>query len=413
MTLLSLPNELLLDVFSHFEDPHLLFTLSTLCKRLHLLALPLYLSQIGVYESLSPGVCNITIGQHRTEALAALQTALFLDAVQTLSCTLPHAMQLGQDVKRLARVCAALTSVNSATLHVNPRKFLDDSSGDLNPLSFVDCLNSLLEKSCSSLTVKSFRDRWTDHKSRPMRRAQQPSRVLSAAALSPAAMRAKSLSTFNIHSEILVFPHVRAWTIDVLNSFPIRALSISAPFQIEEITDILAVTEIPTLLTLALHESRITPAQLHAFLARHPQITHLRLEKLIVPPLHERLPSRALESIVTLTAGPTHVAYLLHALNRLPSTLQCIRILSYMTTVDLQGANSSLHHVVSFLAGIPDLRLVLPVPDSLPPHCARHRPLLPRCRVGIAFRLQAGAWLSRMHHPDPAAQVAGLHREVV
>ncbi|KAJ7066430.1 hypothetical protein C8F01DRAFT_1123226 [Mycena amicta] len=373
---LSLPNELLLDVFSHFEDPYPLYPLSTLCRRLHFLALPLYLTRTGVYETLpDPASCNISVGAEQTGTLAALQTSLFLGAAKNLSCTFCTPTSRFQDIARFYRLCSILTSAQSTILFFSVGTFDNYSDSILWRYAFdvVRALNMLLEKSCGDLTVATFAGASSTFRGRVSRRhivntpGPSTAAVTSSASLSPAALRRKSLSKFQLHSEVLFYPHLRAWTIDVLNSFPLTSLSIVMPnVQADVLGAVLSDTEIPTLRDLTIRECRLKPSHLHLFLARHPHITHLHLEKLVVPSLQERLPRNALQSLEVLAAEPTQVAYLLHALDGLPTNLQSIRLLSHMTTVDLQATNTSLRHVASRLAQGPSITLVLPVPDNLP-----------------------------------------------
>ncbi|KAJ7691751.1 hypothetical protein B0H17DRAFT_1330971 [Mycena rosella] len=335
MSLLSLPNEVLLVVFCHLDDPYPLFPLSTLCRRLHFLCLPVYLLRRGVYDDSS---CNISIAAEQVDALPALQTSLFLGTVQSLFCTFSNPYSQNKDLARFHRVCCMLTSIRKAQLRFTPPS--DDYPGGTQEeeayfTQVVDILNKVLEKSCTTLTVDtplgatpatSSRKRGLQHGL--ARGTRQPAILTSSISLSPGALRRRSLSTFRIHSETLFAPHCRAWTLDVLNSFPLTSLSIHAPSVPTAALDaLLSQTEIPTLSDLALVHCRITPARLHLFLALHPSITTLHLDNLLSPR--------------TLSATPAQLAYLLHAMPP-PPALRTVRIHSHMTHVDLRLADASL-----------------------------------------------------------------------
>ncbi|KAJ7640803.1 hypothetical protein DFH06DRAFT_622844 [Mycena polygramma] len=377
-SLLSLPNEILLVVFSHLKDPYPLYPLSTLCRRLHFLALPIYLSRTGVCQcdSASTSSCNISIGADETPTLAALQTSLFLGAVQNLTCTISIPWSQNRDLTRLHRLCSAvLNSIDSTTLRFGPPPHEDYF--DLQVTYYdrvVQVLNAVLEKSCTTLTVDNVLGDSTPAVSRISRRAARGSSKASAMngftssnSLSSAASRQKTLSTFRLHSEILFSPHCVPWTIDALNSFPITCLSLDVPNVHTDVLDALfAVTEIPTLCDLSILNCRIKPSRMHLFLSRHPSITRLHLGSVFVPSLDERLPPDHLPQLRELAAPGAQVSYLLQAMDHTDS-LRSLRVLTHMTRLDLQFTESSLHTVVSRLAPV-SLTLVLPVPSNLPRH---------------------------------------------
>ncbi|KAF7318967.1 F-box domain-containing protein [Mycena chlorophos] len=367
--LLSLPNELLLDIFAYFDDPYPLFPLSSLCRRLHFIALPLYLERTGVYEALSPALCNISIRAEQTGVLAALQTALFLGKAHNLTCTFTHPQSRFSDIARYRRLVSILDGVRVATLVFDPSTF-DEYSEGLRwryGLDVVHALNTVLEKSCTELTfgtpnaVPGSRVSRRHRINGNVRSVKQPQ---SSASLSPGALQKRLLTALHLHSEIPFCPQLRTWTTAVLHSFPLSTLSIWMPnAETELLGTIFSEIELPTLRHLTVRQTRLKPASLHFFLGRHPQLTHLHLEKLFVPSPQERLPPTALQSLVSLTAEPIHTAYLLHVLDPLPSSFASIRLLGHLTTVDVQAADAALHHVRSRIAQLARITLTLPVPD--------------------------------------------------
>ncbi|KAJ6612662.1 hypothetical protein B0H10DRAFT_2051397 [Mycena sp. CBHHK59/15] len=359
LELLSLPNEILLAIFSHFGDPYPLYALSTLCRRLHFLALPLYLSRRGVYDC-SPEACNISIRPGNTDVLAALQTALFIGAVQNLSCFFPHPEK---DFDRFRRLSAIVDSIDSAKLYLFPTE--GPSEKYFN--SFIEVLNAVLERSCGTLMIHDVASSVLNvRKSRG--RARPPLSVSGAKpGLSPAALGNRSLSTFNLHSELLLETPCRSWTLDVLNSFPLTHISIEAPSVPADTWDtLLSTTEIPTLLHLSVGHCRIKPAQLHLFLSRHPSITTLYLsQKVFVPSPQERLPPNCLPRLTTLSASAPQVAHLLQSADQLPA-IHSIDVLGNLSRGDLTSMNASLRSVTSRLAHT-DLSLALIVDFGFEP----------------------------------------------
>ncbi|KAJ6544020.1 hypothetical protein B0H19DRAFT_1267327 [Mycena capillaripes] len=375
--LLSLPNEILLTVFSHLQDPYPLYPLSTLCRRLHFLALPLYLSLTNVIHCDAANMSyNISIGAEQTDILAALQTSLFLDTAQNICCTFSNPNSHLKDLARFHRLCSiVLRSIHSTTLRFDPS--LDDHFDGVQATYYDDVvrvLNAVLEKSCTSLTVDTVTTEPVISRASIRRLYMRAARgspttgvLTSSLSLSPAAFRQRTLSTFKLHSEILFSPHCTAWTIDVLNSFPLTSISIDAPTVPTEVLDaLLSVTEIPTLCDLSILRCRIKPSRMHLFLSRHPTITRLHLGNLFVPSLQERLPPDYLPQLQALTAPAPQVSYLLQAMEQTTS-LRSLRVLAHMTQLDLQFTDTSLRCVTSRLAPV-SLTLVLPVLSNLPRH---------------------------------------------
>ncbi|KAJ7163761.1 hypothetical protein C8R46DRAFT_325502 [Mycena filopes] len=373
MSLLALPNEVLIIVFGYMEDPSPLYSLSTLSRRLHFLALPTYLARTGVCpDADSDEGCNISIGLENPRALTVLLTSLFLNVAQSLSC----AFSTPKDLARFTRLCSRLSRIEVAELRFTlPSHNYADESHAAYYTEVVRTLNAVLEKSCESLTVDIVLNESAPTISRISRRNRLQARgaksgpiaglLTSSISLSPAAFRQRTLSTFRLHSDIVFSPHCLAWTIDVLNSFPLTTISIDAPTVQTDVLDaLLSVTEIPTLSDISILNCRLRPSQMHLFLARHPGITRLHLGNVIVPPMQQRLPPEHLPNLTTLSAAAAQVAYLLHALEQ-TAFLRDIRVLSHMTQLDLVFTDSSLRPVVSRLAPV-SLSLVLPVPSNLP-----------------------------------------------
>ncbi|KAF8146984.1 hypothetical protein K438DRAFT_491990 [Mycena galopus ATCC 62051] len=377
-SLLSLPNEILLVVFSHLRHPSPLYPLSTLCRRLHFLALPIYLSRIGCLEaSSSTGSCSISISAERTtRTLEALQTSLFLDHVQNLSCTFSNPHSNIKDLAIFRSLCSILSRIESTNLQFSLPSEEDYFDGGQATYcnDIVRALNAVLEKSCTSLAVNAVFDDTVSGGSRIPKRDRFRSRrtrdpavgvSMSSIPLSAAAFRQKTLTTFSPHSEVLFSPYCSAWTIDVLNTFPLTSISIDVSSVPTDAFDALfLVTEIPTLRDLAILNGRIKPSRMHLFLSRHPSITRLHLGTVVVPSLEERLPPDHLPQLRDLLAPAAQVSYLLQAMDP-SSTLRSVRVSSHLTRLDLIFTDASLRPIISRLAPVA-LALVLPVPPKLP-----------------------------------------------
>ncbi|KAJ7634700.1 hypothetical protein FB45DRAFT_472309 [Roridomyces roridus] len=370
--LTSLPNEILLVVFSHLEDPYPLYPLSTLCRRLHFLALPIYLSRTGVLRSDSPPPTdsyNVIIGAEETHVLAALQTSLFLSKLKNISCSFSNLQSQLKDLRRFQRFCSMLESIETVNLQFSRPSF-DEYDDRIHEMYFYDTLiqifNVVLEKSCTSLTVDAVLSDTmrVSKRHRATGRSSTVGLLSTSRPLSSAAIRKRKLSVFKIHCDILLSPHCRGWTLDVLNTFPLSTVSIHVQSVPTDVWDLLlSQTEIPTLSDLSM-DCRVKPVHMHAFLARHPSVTGLHLSNIPTPSLQERLPPGHLPRLKTLSATAAQVAYLLHALEN-TDALQNIRVLSHMTRLDLIFADASLRSVATRLEAV-SLCLVLPLPSNLP-----------------------------------------------
>ena len=125
-----------------------------------------------------------------------------------------------------------------------------------------------------------------------------------------------ALETFHIHSSLLFHLPLFFWTLDMLNTAPIKHLSFSdVELTLHDWAYILASITIPTLEYLSLQQSPVAIAlpDLHYFLKRHPSITVLDLARHVAigdptaPSSEDILPN-----LIKLSAHPE---YLLHFLN--------------------------------------------------------------------------------------------------
>jgi hypothetical protein len=124
------------------------------------------------------------------------------------------------------------------------------------------------------------------------------------------------LEAFHIHSSLLFHLPLFSWTLEMLNTAPIKRLSFSdVELTLHDWAYILASITIPTLEDLSLQQSPVAIAlpDLHNFLKRHPSITVLDLARHVAigdpttPSTEDILPN--------LTKLSAHPEYLLHFLN--------------------------------------------------------------------------------------------------
>jgi hypothetical protein len=109
--ILDLPTEILVEILDSPTFPsETLYALALLCRRLHFLVLPMYFSRHGTIST--PNSIVISMRTDRRDLLSALQTALFIPQIDTLTCIFPHPCCTG--IFKLLPLCAACRGSSSA-----------------------------------------------------------------------------------------------------------------------------------------------------------------------------------------------------------------------------------------------------------------------------------------------------------
>ncbi|KAJ6595127.1 hypothetical protein DFH09DRAFT_159014 [Mycena vulgaris] len=87
--ILDLPTEILVDILENPTFPiDTLYALASLSRRLHFIALPIYFSRHGMPST--PNSVVITMRMNRKDLLSALQIALFIPQIDSITCIFPH-----------------------------------------------------------------------------------------------------------------------------------------------------------------------------------------------------------------------------------------------------------------------------------------------------------------------------------
>ncbi|KAF7349772.1 hypothetical protein MSAN_01704400 [Mycena sanguinolenta] len=121
--ILDLPTEILLNVFGGVEDESL-YHLALLCRRLNLIALPIYFSRRNVDLESESGVACTLGGLGRWDILPALQISLFIQSLEHLHCSIAHhtiepsITPFLRHIKRLEIFISRLSSVKKVSLHL-------------------------------------------------------------------------------------------------------------------------------------------------------------------------------------------------------------------------------------------------------------------------------------------------------
>ncbi|KAJ7443863.1 hypothetical protein FB451DRAFT_1568578 [Mycena latifolia] len=159
---LSLPDELLLAVFEHLSME--LFDISLVSRRLHFLAIPVYLAQEKIFN-LSTGHYSVTLAPYPSgrDALSVLNIALILPRPKSVHCSIHRAHHVYPSINQLRRLLSfveRLPFVDEVSLYLHA--FPPDAGPALHfeglqdrwSLLLGQLLNTIGAKSCTSLTVQ-------------------------------------------------------------------------------------------------------------------------------------------------------------------------------------------------------------------------------------------------------------------
>ncbi|KAJ7758874.1 hypothetical protein DFH07DRAFT_818143 [Mycena maculata] len=347
--LLRLPNEVLLEIFQYLDpaDPGI-FGISTSCKRLHYLALPIFLSA-WIPDAALPASRDLVLSPNQLEVLVPLQTSLFIHSLRNLSCSfsLNSARRdyssrdmdiFFRNIRRLAGFLSILQRVDEVTLDFKDLNFwaIGESLDALETWSSVisALLDVVLEKDCRTLNVEGgmfiVHSSQFQRKPGPRATVQRRSvmfdvgrRISSAFVARPDVQKVTpdpgkprvGLRTFNIHSRVLLLHPCYTWTMAALNTSPnLLSLSIVRVDIPERSWDeILSSIHVPTLEDLSIDlRCRIRAASFDQFLARHPRIYNLNLGRDLLPlPENDAASKDCLPNLRNLSASASYVRFLM------------------------------------------------------------------------------------------------------
>jgi len=241
-TITDLPNEILLMILS-LVDGFDLYSLALLCKRLHTIALPIYLARFNISPHY-PYLAN-----HNFEGIKGLRIALFITKLQSLEFSIPGTPILS--VQRLAERMSSITSARLTTIHE-----YCDGPKQIKP--FKNFMDVLAQKSCEDLAILGSCD-WGQETVRNVR-----IRLF------------RSLRTVTFKANFLFTASFRKWTIGSLNASQIHSLYLSATAA--ALADILPHLTLPSLGTFSLECLGLSFTTLTAFLARHESVLTLEID---------------------------------------------------------------------------------------------------------------------------------------
>ena len=392
--ILDLPNEIIVFILEDLEDDEL-FSLALLSRRLHHLALPIYLSRNGISSRSSSQL--LLFDDRSNSILKALNTALFKPTLNSLSCTLLCYKQPDDSFRQLLMVNRLLGKVStlrearitfdkvnhlvSVKEETVMSRFFEDiqdpphGSTQEFGRELTDMMESILAGGCHSFTISHSGSYFP------------PSEEIKAAILAHFHGRrlikkvtgllrswtcmlprlyptANTLKNFNLHSPIGLHPLLCRWTINTLNNSNLTSLSISQNRSTASSvwSLVLPCITIPSLSHLSIDLCSIKTSDLFKFLRRHPLIQNLFLGRNILSPSpSQTLIENGLKHLSQLTAHPKWLVHLLTPQGCFPS-LSCIRILWRIQNkqhFSFVALNSLLEPVARRLGSIKELHLML------------------------------------------------------
>ncbi|TFK34893.1 hypothetical protein BDQ12DRAFT_334483 [Crucibulum laeve] len=402
ITLLSLPNELIIHILAWLSSSDL-WSLVKLNRRLHHLALPLYLARYG----LTPYTGVLRLFDDRSDyVVKAMGVALFKVELGKLECSVNLRKEGEEGRGGLEEILSLVEKVESIReVHLD---FLIYGEGvDLREEMVTECehqlkqnldmftharafevvkvLNAVVQKGCTTLTVclaGQLKTNFTEVKDVLYREFGVGGwvfvKLLHGAyksvgtylghfpppteLVSPPRV---NLEEFNLRTPMLLHPLFLPWTLSTLNASRISKLSVNHVGRVDGFSWslILPCICLPHLIHLSLDQASIEDDALYAFLMRHPGIKVLKLGQNILPPIDSTpVPKGIFGSVTHLSAYPRYLFFLLKAPESLQS-LQSVEIIWRVLRKEVfdLGAMETyfLHPILERLGALPELRLLL------------------------------------------------------
>ncbi|KAJ7463623.1 hypothetical protein FB451DRAFT_457827 [Mycena latifolia] len=271
---LGLPDDVLLIVFENLGPE--LYALARLSRRLHLLALPIYLAHEGIPNPSE--ICEFRLVNHPTGAdvLSALSSALFLERVKHVSCQFKPGGIIScylNHVERLTAFLSEFPSVETVSLFLVDLGNVDGEVNDLVQqkwrVAFTGLVNVILAKSVTTLTIRGAPYLQPTPSEPPWPKAEATMQ------LSSLARKNSAITSFSFHPGKMLSYSGILWTFSALRCSRISVLSISvvSSFLLEVIAK-----ELPNLPELDIVScSELLDQELLQLLCKLPALTRLSL----------------------------------------------------------------------------------------------------------------------------------------
>jgi hypothetical protein len=330
--LLDFPNEILLLILEQVELDWDLFTLASISKRLHYLALPLFFARNGV----SPFAGELILFDSRSYAVfRAVSIALFRPALKRLRCTFDFAKP--ENIHRLRHLVENLSWIEEVYVNftdttyrapLTPAKPME--WGPVAAKELSELFNAVMKK-CMKFTIYDTVTWYSESTAKELATIswKQFGRYTAQSTTSTAWNVVKAIGgrwwksetppipslTFNLHCSMLFHASFFPWTIMALNSTRLSTLSMQQlKMDHGQWAAILSPLVMPNLSNLTVDSCSISFSALIKFLSRHPQITHLHLGRSLALPSRPQSDQSPIGILPRLTHLSTTSHYLVHLL---------------------------------------------------------------------------------------------------
>ncbi|KAJ6462388.1 hypothetical protein C8R47DRAFT_1158463 [Mycena vitilis] len=254
---LLLPTEVLLMIFDPLLDD--LLSLSLLCRRLHFLALPLFLKRNSVTHASETTRVDMST-MRGTVVVRALTVALFVPSIEHLICVFPSAYiyRCVDNIRRVARLIKRLTRLEKLSLDFAPNICLDNHMWDVYSAgrqwhacygALRALLNAVEDRSCPSLSILGF-----------------PALVASASP-TPAPLPAKICSITDLSIDMDRSMPFSSWIFQAVRHSPVASLELTMARD-TRVDDVVAFPG--TLAALSLAGEYAPRAWVIEYLVKHP-----------------------------------------------------------------------------------------------------------------------------------------------
>lgn len=260
-------------------------------KRLHCIALPMYIARCkDVYKN-----GELMLATSKSQILPALRLTFLLKSLEKVSCPVNALSPTAKRLQGLSQLFLQMDHVTEVSLDGGLPNWMfplpqEEAVAVNNALSRL--LDALHEKHCKSLTLNCW------DSSLPV---DSPPRAPTA------------LEFLTCRSLTLFFSTFRSWTIETLNTSRITELTLTEYLLPSSYwTSILPFFSSRTLTNLVINTQNLKSKDLSAFLIRHPQIVELVLiQPLLFPASSSGMPVKALPNVTTLMVHAKNVSHIL------------------------------------------------------------------------------------------------------
>lgn len=315
----DLPDEILLEVTKEVDDESL-FRLSMTSRRFNSFTLPILFQR----HNFGPGLFGfcLTLNQLPKFILTALRTALFPHGcswlvIGGLSSTAQH---LKKEMLNILLLVKQWPGLSHLTLSFGTYCWAGIRTDISKWKQTFSALLDITSTQCMKLEVVGHGDYYDSSDSRKPQRLSIAKRS-GIKAVTPAASRSSRLSSFSLHSPILLIPQFYPKTLSILSSATITCLSLNCIISAEIVNKLLQDLVIPSLTSLTFHPISfrvgLSLKDFAAFLCRHQSIQILEVHYEFTPDKNP-IPTPPFPSLKRLRAHPKSIPWFLASVRELP-----------------------------------------------------------------------------------------------